>query len=111
MRFEVKLTEGNFGKEGRNSHIYIRDLLAHLPKDIIGGSTSRLPAPSMMTLEYDGCRCQTDIPTDKRTGEARPFFRTRSFIASFFNHTKAKPGDIVVFELLSPYHLRMSLKR
>ncbi|MDE3796453.1 hypothetical protein I7G59_03795 [Sinorhizobium meliloti] len=111
MRFEVSLTEGNFGKEGRNNHIYIRDLLPHLPGDVIGGSTSAFPAPNMMTLEFNGRRCQTDVPTDKRTGKPRPFFRARSFIESFFNHTKAKPGDIVVFELLSPYHLRLSLKR
>jgi hypothetical protein len=111
MKFEVTLTEGNFGKEGRNNHIYIDTFARHLPRDIVGGSTSKTAALKSIVLEYDGRRCSTDIPTDKRTGKPRPFFRARAFIRSFFAHVGARPGDIVVFDLISPYHLKMSLKR
>lgn len=111
MKFEVELTEGNFGKEGRNNHIYIDSFMDYLPNDIIGGSTMKTPAPKLMTLEYDGRRCSTDIPTDRRTGKPRPFFRARAFIRNFFSHVRAKPGDTVLFELASPYHIKMSLKR
>jgi hypothetical protein len=111
MKFEVTLTEGNFGKERRNWHIYIDSFLDYLPKDIIGGSNSKSPALRMMTLEYNGGRCLTDIPTDKRTGKPRPFFRARAFIRKFFNHVGAKPGDTVIFDFVGPYRMTMELKR
>ncbi|MCB1462635.1 MAG: hypothetical protein KDJ90_09485 [Nitratireductor sp.] len=110
MIFEVPLTEGNFGKSGRNNHVYIDTFVHALPKDIVGGSSRAFPAPRKITLEYDGYYCETDIPTDRRTGKPRPFFRARGFIGRFFDHVGARPGDVVVFELVSPYRLRMSLK-
>lgn len=111
MRFEVTLTEGNFGKDGRNNHIYIDTFAGHLPRDIVGGSTGKTPAPKSIVLEYDGRTCETDIPTDKKTGKPRPFFRARAFVRNFFAHVRARSGDTVVFDLVSPYHLKMSLKR
>ncbi len=110
MRFEVELTEGNISGNTPNNHIYITDLLPHLPRDVFGGSNSKLAAPRSVVLEYDGRRCETDVPSDIRTGKPRPFFRARAFIGSFFEHTRAKPGDTVVLEMVSPYHIKLSLK-
>ncbi|NKL32147.1 hypothetical protein GFL92_36415 [Rhizobium leguminosarum bv. viciae] len=110
MRFEVVLTNGNFGLEGRNNHIYITDLIPHLPADVFGGSNSKSAAPKSMILEYDGRRCETDVPSDQRTGKPRPFFRARAFVANFFAHTRAKPGDTVILDLVSAYHIELSIK-
>jgi hypothetical protein len=110
MRFEVQLTDGNFGVDKPNNHIYITDLIPHLPADVFGGSNSKLRASKLMVLEYAGRRCETDVPSDSRTGKPRPFFRARAFIGSFFAHTRAKPGDTVVLDMVSPYHIKLSLK-
>lgn len=110
MRFEVKLTNGNFGIDTPNNHIYITDLIPHLSSDVFGGSNSKLAAPKSVVLEYDGRRCETDVPSDSRTGKPRPFFRARAFIGRFFAHTGAKPGDTVVLNMLTPYHIELSLK-
>ena len=110
MRFEVELTDGNFGSDTPNNHIYITDLIPHLPSDVFGGSNSKLAAPRLVVLEYDGRRCETDVPSDSRTGRPRHFFRARAFIGRFFSHTRAKPGDTVVLEMVTPYYIKLSLK-
>ncbi|TCR81527.1 hypothetical protein EV561_11299 [Rhizobium sp. BK376] len=110
MRFEVELTDGNFGVDTPNNHIYITDLIPHLPRDVFGGSNAALKAPRSVVLEYNGRRCETDVPSDSRTGKPRPFFRARAFVGSFFAHSKAKPGDTVILEMVSPYHIKLSLK-
>lgn len=110
MIYEVELTDGNFGADTPNNHIYITPFRDRLPPDVVGGSTKRRLAPKLMTLEHDGLVCETDVPTSK-DGQLRNFFRSRSFARAFFDRTGAKAGDSVVFDHVSPYHMKLSLKR
>ena len=55
---------------------------------------------------------QTDVPTIRKTGKPRSFFRHRGrFFKDFFSDTGAKPGDTVVFERLSKYQFRLHLEK
>lgn len=98
------LTDGNL----RNNHIYISPFRDRLPRDVIGGSTKDSPAPRLIRLEHGGETVDTYIPTTQK-GVVRSFFQARSFVRSFFDRSGAEIGDIVLFEEVSPYHLRTSL--
>ncbi|GGF07551.1 hypothetical protein H1W37_19640 [Stappia taiwanensis] len=109
--YESKLTLGNFTPKGTGSspHIYITPFYRDLPADVFGGRTRNDPAPRTIRLEFGSLVTDTDVPTDKG-GRPRLFFRDRRFVREFFDRTGAAPGDSVLFQRLSPYHLRLSLR-
>lgn len=107
--YESTLTPGNFTLKGKWPHIYITPFYRKLPPDVFGGTSVHTPAPSRVRLEFGALRTDTFVPTDKK-GRPRTFFQDRNFVRDFFARTGAKPGDIVLFEEVTPYHFRLSLK-
>jgi hypothetical protein len=107
MTFEsMPLTQGNLD----NNHIYITPFRDQLPPDVIGGSNRQSPAARLMRLEFEGRHVDTYIPTTE-AGTPRSFFQARSFVRELFERTGAEPGDSVLFDQVSAYHLRVSLKK
>lgn len=105
--FESKpLTTGNL----KNNHIYITPFRDKLPRDAFGGNTKETPAPRLIRLEYEDLHTDTYVPSGKK-GTPRSFFQTREFVGKFFEKTGADLGDTVLFEQVSPYHLRLSLRK
>ncbi|MFD1747446.1 hypothetical protein ACFSE1_18410 [Rhizobium helianthi] len=107
--YESTLTPGNFTLKGKWPHIYITPFYRKLPPDVFGGTSVHTPAPRRIRLEFGALRTDTFVPTDKK-GRPRTFFQDRNFVRDFFARTGAKPGDIVLFEEVTPYHFRLSLK-
>lgn len=106
---ESTLTQGNFTLQGKWPHIYITSFYRKLPPDVFGGTTVHEPAPRLVRLEFGALKTDTFVPTNK-AGRPRTFFQDRSFVREFFARTGAKPGDVVVFEEIDPYHFRLSLR-
>ncbi|WP_067340738.1 hypothetical protein [Stappia indica] len=109
--FESMLTRGNFTPDGtgQTPHIYITPFYRTLPADVFGGTNRHAPAKSTVRLEFGSLRTDTFVPTYK-TGRPRTFFQDRSFVRKFFERTGAQPGDTVLFEQVTPYHFRLSLR-
>ncbi|MEP9350008.1 hypothetical protein [Xanthobacter sp. KR7-225] len=107
--YESQLTSGNFGKEGQSTHIYITPFYRKLPLDVFGGTNVHAPAPRLVRLEFGTLCTDTFVPTDKK-GQPRTFFQDRAFVREVFERTGAKPGDVVLFEEVTPYHFRLSLR-
>lgn len=107
--YESQLTDGNFTLKGKRPHIYITPFYRSLPQDVFGGTTKHDPAPRSVRLEFGALLTDTFVPTDAK-GRPRTFFHDRIFVREFFTRTGAKPGDIVIFEQVNPYHYRLSLR-
>jgi len=107
--YESTLTPGNFTLNGKRPHIYITSFYRKLPPDVFGGTRVSTPAPRRVRLEFGTLRTDTFVPTDTK-GRPRTFFQDRIFVREFFAHTRAKPGDVVLFEEVTPYHFRLSLR-
>jgi hypothetical protein len=107
--YESTLTPGNFTLQGKRPHIYITPFYRLLPADVFGGTTKYDPAPRSVRLEFGALTTNTFVPTDKK-GNPRTFFQDRMFVREFFRRTAAKPGDTVLFEQITPYHYRLSLR-
>ncbi|MFG1343538.1 hypothetical protein V5F59_01465 [Xanthobacter autotrophicus DSM 431] len=103
--YESKLTDANL----KFSHIYITSFYRKLPPDVFGGTNARAPARRLMHLEFRTGHIDTFVPTHA-SGRPRTFFQNRTFVREFFKHTGAEPGDVVRFEQVTPYHLRLSLR-
>ncbi len=108
--YESTLTPGNFTLKGKWPHIYITPFYRLLPRDVIGGTSKYDPAPRLVRLEFGALTTNTFVPTDKK-GRPRTFFQDREFVREFFRRTLAKPGDIVMFEQVTPYHFRLFLRK
>lgn len=106
MRYESTLTQRNLV----SSHLYLTPFRDRLPADVIGGHTKDDLAPRTLTLEFGGIREETDIPTYVN-GRPRTFFRNRTFARRFLDASRAEVGDVVLYDHVSPYHLRLSLRR
>jgi hypothetical protein len=107
--YESNLTKGNFTLEGKRPHIYITPFYRSLPSDVIGGTTKWDPAPRKVRLEFGKLVTDTWVPTDKK-GNLRTFFHDRMFVKEFFARTVAQPDDTVLFEQVTPYHFKLSLR-
>lgn len=107
--YESRLTLGNFTLKGKRPHIYITPFYRKLPPDVFGGTGVRAPAPRSVRLEFGTLRTDTFVPTDKK-GRPRTFFQDRKFVREVFARAGAKPGDVVLFEEVTPYHFRLSLR-
>lgn len=107
--YESVLTPGNFTLRGKWPHIYITPFYRNLPPEVFGGTSVYTPAPRLVRLEFGTLLTDTFVPTDKN-GKPRTFFQDRMFVREFFARTGAKPGDVVLFEEVTPYHFRLSLK-
>ncbi|WEX77954.1 hypothetical protein PYH37_002796 [Sinorhizobium numidicum] len=107
--YESTLTPGNFTLRGTWPHIYITPFLKLLPADVFGGTTKYDRAPRSVRLDFGPLCTDTFVPTNKK-GKPRYFFQDRLFVREFFVRTGAKPGDTVVFEQVTPYHFRLSLR-
>ncbi|MFP5077949.1 hypothetical protein ACLE20_11635 [Rhizobium sp. YIM 134829] len=103
------LTPGNFTLRAKWPHISIPSFYRKLPPDVFGGTSVDTPAPRLVRLEFGTLRTETFVPTNK-AGRPRTFFQDRSFVRDFFARTGAKPGDVVLFEDVTPYHFRVSLR-
>lgn len=108
--YESELTPGNFTLKGKRPHIYITPFYRLLPSDVFGGTTKYDPAPRSVRLEFGALMTDTFVPTDQK-GRPRTFFQDRVFVREFFSRTRAAPGDTVLFELMTPYHFRLSLRK
>lgn len=106
---ESTLTAGNFTLRGKRPHVYITPFYRTLPPDVFGGTTKYDPAPKSVRLEFGALVTDTFVPTDKK-GRPRTFFHDRMFVREFFARTGAKPGDTVLFEEVTPYHFKLSLR-
>jgi hypothetical protein len=106
---ESVLTKGNFTLGGKRPHIYITPFYRSLPSDVIGGTTKWDTAPRKVRLEFGTLVTDTWVPTDKK-GNLRTFFHDRMFVKEFFARTGAKPLDAVLFEQVTPYHFKLSLR-
>ncbi|MGN8153096.1 hypothetical protein ACTJK5_12570 [Agrobacterium sp. 22094] len=104
--YESALTEANL----KSGHIYITSFRDQLPPDVFGGSTRNSPPANRISLEYEDLRIDTYVPTTE-DGAPRNFFQNRSFVRTFFEDTGANLGDVVVFQQLSPYQFRLSLRK
>jgi DNA (cytosine-5)-methyltransferase 1 len=51
---------------------------------------------------------KTDIPTDRKTGKPRGFFRDRSWVPRFFEHHRVRTGDKLELERLGRRCYRLS---
>jgi hypothetical protein len=72
------------------------------PGDAIGGSTRRLSGvPITIVAKGISEPVKTDIPTDKRTGRPRWFFRQRSWVRTFVRTNSLIPGDALVIRRIS----------
>lgn len=107
--YESTLTAGNFTLKGKRPHIYITPFYRNLPPDVFGGTGIHTPAPRLVRLEFGLLRTDTFVPTDN-SGKKRTFFQDRVFVREFFARTGAVPGDTVLFEEVTPYHFRLSLR-
>lgn len=107
--YESELTPGNFTLQGKRPHIYITPFYRKLPPDVFGGTSVHTPAPRRVRLEFGPLRTDTFVPTDKK-GRPRTFFQDRNFVRDFFTRTEVKPGDVVLFEEVTPYHFCLSLR-
>jgi hypothetical protein len=107
--YESELTAGNFTLGGKRPHIYITPFYRKLPTDVFGGTSVYTPASRLVRLGFGRLRTDTFVPTDKK-GRPRTFFQDRMFVRDFFALTGAKPGDVVLFEEVTPYHFRLSLR-
>lgn len=104
--YESTLTEANL----KSGHIYITSFRDRLPADVFGGSTRHSPPAKRISLAYEDLRVDTYVPTTE-DGAPRNFFQNRSFVRAFFEETGASLGDVVVFEQVSPYEFKLSLRR
>ncbi|RWQ14148.1 hypothetical protein [Mesorhizobium sp.] len=108
--YESELTKGNFTLRGKWPHIYITPFLKNLPPDVFGGTGQYDRAPKLVRLDFGALWTDTFVPTQK-SGKPRYFFQDRSFVREFFSRTDAKPGETVLFEQLTPYHFKLSLRK
>jgi hypothetical protein len=108
--YESTLTAGNFTLQGKRPHIYITPFYRSLPSDVFGGTTMYDPAPKSVRLEFGALKTDTFVPTNKK-GRPRTFFHDRVFVREFFARTGAKPGDTVLFDEVTPYHFKLSLRK
>lgn len=108
--YESTLTAGNFTLQGKRPHIYITPFYRSLPPDVFGGTNRHEPAPKSVRLEFGPLTTDTFVPTDIH-GRPRTFFHDRIFVREFFARTGAEPGDTVLFEEVTPYHFRLTLRK
>lgn len=108
--YESNLTKGNFTQNGKRPHIYITPFLNTLPTDVFGGNTKLDRAPKTVRLEFGHLVTDTWVPTEKKSGKPRYFFEDREFVKEFFGRTGATPADTVLFEQVTPYHFKLSLR-
>jgi len=82
----------------RNKKLNIRPCgLDFFPDGILGGSTKD-KLGRQITIQAAGLSApiKTDIPTDKRSGRPRWFFRERSWVKDFIRENRLIPGDSVI---------------
>jgi len=87
----------------RNKKLNIRSCgLDFFPDGILGGSTKE-NLGHQITIRADGLSApiKTDIPTDKRSGRPRWFFRERTWVSDFIRSNSLIAGDKVVIRRIS----------
>lgn len=87
----------------RNNKLNIRSCgLDFFPDGILGGSTKD-NLGQQITIQADGLSApiKTDIPTDKRSGRPRWFFRERTWVSDFIQSNSLIAGDKVVIRRIS----------
>jgi DNA modification methylase len=95
----IQLTEASFKHGNLNLRACGRDFF---PLDIFGGSTKDHPG-NPITLKIDSLNktIETDIPTDKKTGNPRWIFRKRKWVKDFVHYHKLHPGDAITITRLN----------
>jgi hypothetical protein len=93
----ITLRQGNIN----NHHIYLHDVLAFFPPDVIGGSSSASAAKRTVLIDWGAGTVETDIAGDKK------LFRRRHWLGMFFRRNGLRAGDQVVIEKLAPYSYRL----
>jgi len=75
------------------------------PSDVHGGADRKNAASKKLRIILpDGRRIvETDIPTDKKSGKPRGFFRDRKWVKDFVKTNNLKPGDQLRIERKTEY--------
>jgi len=98
----VTLTEGAI----RQGNLSVRHARHLLPDAVIGGSSYREPASSLLMVVFNpGETVETDVPSDKMT------LRCRGAVADFFARSGALPGDQVLLRRRAGGPLTVELLR
>ena len=89
----IKLTAGAIKNNKLNIRTCGHDFF---PDDVLGGSTKNQPGNHII-IKATGLLSpiKTDIPTDKKTGKPRWFFRKRSWVKEFMRYNKLRQDDTV----------------
>ena len=93
----LRVTAGNL----RQNHLYVNGHYDFFPEDCIGPSRrSAKSSNGEFEVFLEGLKetIRTDIPSDKKTGKPRNFFRGRTWVRRFFEHHGIKIGDVLAFE-------------
>jgi len=81
------------------------------PLDVHGGTNRKNVASKKLRITLPCGRhiVETDIPTDKRTGKPRGFFRERKWVKDFIRTNNLKPGDQLKIERKTEYEYAIHL--
>ena len=81
------------------------------PADVHGGSNRKNAASKRLRIVLPNGRhiVETDIPTDKRSGKPRGFFRERKWVKDFVKANNLKPGDQFRIERKAEYEYAIHL--
>jgi len=102
----IELTPGAF----KNGYIRVTTCgKDFFPKGILGGPSCDEPLGTQVTLNVDGLSApiRTDIPTDRKTGRSRCFFRERAWVREFVRKNHLVPGDTVTIRRVSKTSYRI----
>lgn len=103
----IRLTNGNI----RNANIPVTGLRGLLPGDCFGSPKKAGGVGKAVTICLAGLNktIETDIGRDAKTGEPRRQFRVRGWVKRFFQHHRAKAGDVLEIERVGEreYQLRV----
>jgi hypothetical protein len=84
----------------RNYHMKLAPLMDALPRDVIGGKNKSETAPRSLVIDWGGPETvMTDIDGTKS------IFRARGWVRRFFEASRAREGDIVIFTETAPYRI------
>jgi hypothetical protein len=95
---QLTITQGNID----NSHMYLTGAMDLFPDDVMGGSSSRVHAASLVRVHWGDEIVETDIACDKH------MFRRRDWVRRFFEANRIMAGDRVLLERLEPYVYRVA---
>ena len=89
----------------RNYHMKLAPILGNLPQDVIGGKNKSSSAPRSLIIDWGG---PEPVITDVDGSKA--IFRARGWVRRFFESSRAREGDIVIFTETAPYRISVRVE-